>query len=128
MNLIPSKMFMDDFFNDLIIKETTNFKCDIYEKDGNYCIELDAPGVKKEDMTLEYNKGYLIIAISSNEEIEDEQKNYIRKERHAREYRREFYIGDIDHNKIEASFSDGVVRIVAPKVDETTSKKMIEIK
>ena len=40
MNLIPRRYFLDDFFDDMEIKTTSNMKCDIYEKDGNYFIEM----------------------------------------------------------------------------------------
>lgn len=128
MNLVPKRFFIDDFFNDLIIRENNDLRCDIYEQDGKYHIELDAPGVKKEDMKIEYNKGYLTIAISQKEEKVDESKNYIRKERYARDYSRQFYLGDIDADKIEASFKDGSIKITAPKVDEEAGKKLIEVK
>ena len=51
MDLIPRKFYLDDIFDDfLTTKKEQTMKCDIYEKDGNYCIEMDLPGYDKEDI------------------------------------------------------------------------------
>ena len=44
MDLIPRKFYLDDFFDSFVsTKEMNNMKCDIYEKDGDYHIEILAP-------------------------------------------------------------------------------------
>ena len=52
MNLIPRKFYLDDVFDDF--ESTNNMKCDIYEKDGDYHIEMDIPGFDKKDINIEY--------------------------------------------------------------------------
>lgn len=128
MNLVPRKFFVDDFWDDFSIKTTNDFKYDIYEKNNNYYIEIDAPGVKKEEATIEYDKGYLTIMISQSKEEEDEGKNYIRRERYAREYNKQFYIGEIDSEKIDVKFKDGSIKIEIPKAEINSTKKIINIK
>ncbi|MEG1597771.1 MAG: Hsp20/alpha crystallin family protein [Bacilli bacterium] len=128
MNLIPRNFYLDDMFdNFLATKETNNMKCDIYEKDGKYHIEMDIPGVKREDIKIETDNGYLTISVSKSEEKEDENKNYIRKERYSKEYKREFYLGDIDAENIKAEFKNNTLKIELPKQEEIETKKTIEI-
>ena len=64
MNLIPRKYYLDDIFdNFLSVPEESNMKCDIYEKDGIYHIEMDIPGFDKKDIKVECDKGYTKIKI-----------------------------------------------------------------
>ncbi len=131
MDLIPRKFYLDDIFDDFISsKKEQNMKCDIYEKDGNYHIEMDVPGFKKEDISIEASDGYLTIKAEKNNENneEDEDKNYIRRERSYGAYERSFYLGDLDQDKVEAEFKDGILKISVPKKEEVNNKKMIEIK
>ena len=39
-----------------------------------------------------------------------------------------FYIGEVDTNRVEAEFNNGMLKITVPKQDKTVNKKMIEIK
>ena len=131
MDLMPRKFYLDDIFDDFKKeKKERNMKCDIYEKDGDYHIEMDVPGFKKEDISLEVNDGYLTIKAEKNNEVkeEDEGKNYIRRERSYGKYERSFYLGDLDEDKVEAEFKNGMLEITVPKKDIQTTKKTIEIK
>ena len=53
--MLPSRIFFDDFLDDLTPSKEINKKmaCDIYEDENNYCIEVDVPGFKKEDIKIE---------------------------------------------------------------------------
>ena len=60
---------------------------------------------------------------------EDEDKNYIRRERSYGKYERSFYLADLDEDKIDASFKDGMLKITVPKkAEQKETKKLIEIK
>ena len=77
-------MFNDlfgDFFNDNLNMNTA-IKADIRETKEAYILEADLPGMRKEDINLEYNQNYLTIHAHKNETKEDKKENYIRKERH----------------------------------------------
>ena len=59
MNLIPRDFYLDDIFDDLMSpKEVNSMKCDIYEKDNNYHIEMDIPGFDKKDIKVSSDNGY----------------------------------------------------------------------
>ena len=72
--------------------------------------------------------GYLTVKASKNHEESEEKKNYIRKERTYGEMQRSFALGDVDVEKIEASFSNGMLKLVIPKQEKVDTTKRIEIK
>ncbi len=130
MDLIPRKFYLDDIFDDMFTVKNNNMKCDIYEKNGDYHIEMDIPGFNKEDITVETKDGYIKISAQKNEEQvdKDEKKNYIRRERSYGKFERSFYLGDLDAENIDAEFKNGMLKIVIPKKEETKNKNVIEIK
>lgn len=88
------------------------------ETDDKYLVEADLPGVKKEDINIEYDNGNLTISAKRDETLEDKNENYVRRERHYGEFRRSLYIRNVDEDKIDASFNDGVLKIVLPKLNK----------
>ena len=128
MDLIPRRFYLDDFFDNFISKEDSKMKCDIYEKNGDYHIEMEIPGFNKEDINIEVQDGYLKITAEKSESENKEEKNYIRRERSFGKYQRSFYLGNLDANKIEANFKDGILNIIVPKIEEEKNKKIIDIK
>ena len=127
--MLPSRIFFDSFFDDEPRKMNKMMKCDIYEKDNKYNIELDIPGAKKEDINMELEDGYLTVTYSKKEDITDNDKKYIRRERHSYESAsRQFYVGNVTESDIKASFKDGILSISVPKEDENKeTKKIINI-
>ena len=124
--LIP-KLYFDDSINSLFEGEG-KMKCDIYEKEGKYFVEMDLPGYKKEEIKIECDKGNLTVKASKEERNdEDNDRNYIRRERVYNEYSRSFYLGDIDEEMISAKLIDGTLTIIVPKKKEIETKKRIEI-
>ncbi len=131
MSLLPSKFYLDDFFDDFVPMpriSKNDMKCDIYEKEGNVHIELDIPGFKKEDVKVNIDDGILTIEATKSEEKEEKDKNYYRKERTFGTFKREFTVGNIKEEEITAKFNDGVLEISFPKEEPKESKKFIEIK
>ena len=134
--LVPNKLYLDDVFDDFMFPTMKDdfgkMKCDIYEKDGAYHLEMDVPGFDKKDVQIEIDDNdYLTITAEKNTEDseEDADKNYIRKERNYGKYQRSFYVGGIDKDNIQANFENGILKISMPKKEEEkSSKKTIEIK
>ena len=127
MNLIPRSFFLDDFFDDFGRVKVSDLKCDIYDDGDNYVVEMDTPGFNKDEISVHVEKGYLTISAEHNDEKNEENKNYIRKERVYGSTRRQFYVGDVNEDSIKASFTDGVLKVIVPKKEEISSKKTIEI-
>lgn len=128
MDLIPRRFYLDDIFDNFVSKEESKMKCDIYDKDGIYHIEMEIPGFNKEDISIEVEDNYLHITAEKNQEEDIEEKNYIRRERGIGKYQRSFYLGNLDSEKIEAEFKDGILSIVVPKMTSEKNKKFIDIK
>jgi len=129
MDLIPRKFYLDDIFDDFMVPERSNIgKCDIYEKEGNYHIEMDIPGFKKEDLKVNLENNYLTITAEKKIDNNDESKKYIRRERSYSKFERSIYLGNADEDNIDAEYKDGTLSITVPKIDENKSKKYIEIK
>lgn len=125
--MLPRKFYIDDVIDDLLETNNHEMKCDISEKDNSFIVEMDLPGYKKEDIKVECNNGNLIINCEKKEEKKDESKKYIRRERRYGKYSRSFYLGDIDQESIKASYEDGTLTIIVPKIDEEKNKKYIDI-
>lgn len=128
MSLLPGKFYLDDFAAMPRMPRMDIMKCDIYEKGGNVHIEMDVPGYDKDDIKIDVENGVLSIEAVKENEIEDEEKNYFRKERSYGSFKRQFTVGDIDEEKINAKFNNGVLKISFPKEEKKESKKFIEIK
>ena len=131
MSLLPGKFYLDDFFDDFAPMPRMprmDMKCDIYEKGGNVHIELDVPGFDKKDIKIDVEDGILTVEATKDEEKEDESKNYYKKERVYGSFKRQFNVGDISEEDINAKFNNGVLEISFPKEEKKESKKFIEIK
>lgn len=128
--MLPSRIFFDSLLDDY---EDSRFKksmkCDIFEKDGNYNVVMDIPGFKKEDINIECDNGVIKISCEKKEEEnEEDDKKYIRKERVYEKCERSFNFGDIKEDEIEAEFTNGTLKLVIPKQEKVDTKKSIEIK
>lgn len=128
--MLPSRLFFDSLLDDY---EDSRFKksmkCDIFEKDGNYNVVMDIPGFKKGDINIECDNGVIKISCEKKEEEnEEDDKKYIRKERVYEKCERSFNFGDIKEDEIEAEFTDGTLKLVIPKQEKVDTKKSIEIK
>ena len=128
MSLLPGRFYLDNFFDDLLDERRNNaMKCDIYEKDNKYHVEMDIPGFNKEDISIDINDGYLTVEATKGEDREEKDKNYIRRERTYGQIKRQFYVGNVDTEKTKAEFNNGTLKIVIPKVEEKETKKLINI-
>ena len=81
MSLIPRSFFFDDDFDSFFFptNRVRDMKCDIYEKDNTYFIEIDLPGFNKEDIKIDLKDKYLTVTATRNEEKKEDDKNYIRR-------------------------------------------------
>ena len=105
-----------------------DMKVDIYEKENSYHIISDIPGVKKEDIKIDFSDGYLtIVAEKKQENEENDNKKFIRKERFYGKTSRKFYVGNVSEEEIKAEFKDGVLTIDVPKEKQEKNKKVIDI-
>ena len=105
------------------------FNVDVKDNGSSYQLVADLPGIKKEDVFLDYENGYLTIQAKADQEKEekDEANKYVCRERYCGNVSRSFYIGDIDKETINAEFRDGILTVDMPKVYNINKTKQIEI-
>ena len=72
MKLVPRDYYFDDLFNHFFEGDENKMRCDIYEKDQKYHIEMDIPGFKKDEIKIECNQGNL--TITAEKKTADEEK------------------------------------------------------
>ena len=78
--MLPGKLLFNDFFDDFEQKKDNKMmRCDIYEKDDKYNIELDIPGFKKEDIEISLDNGYLKISAEKHFDSTESDKKYIHR-------------------------------------------------
>ena len=107
----------------------SSFKVDVKDNGNEYELTAELPGVKKEDIKLNYDNSYLTIAAEKNEEKEekDDKGNYIRRERSTGSVSRSFFIDNIDESNVKAEFKDGILKVSMPKAAEVSHTKQIAI-
>lgn len=116
--------FFNSFFNnDSLTPFNMNLfnnglKVDLKETDTSYLIEADLPGIKKDAIDLSFNNNYLTISAKRDDTVEDNKENFIRQERRYGEFKRSFYIDNVDEKNINASFEEGVLKIELPKLEK----------
>ena len=123
--------FEDEFFgkrNPLYGKNAKNMmKTDVRETENGYEVDVDLPGFKKDEISLELKDGYLVISAAKGfdtEEKEKQKKKFVRRERYAGSMSRSFYVGeDIKQEDIHAKYENGVLKLTLPKEEE---KKRLE--
>ena len=119
---IPSFRDLDNIDRKLYGKHASGLmKTDVHENDGNYELDIDLPGFKKDEITLTLDNGYLVVgaAKSVNEDEKDSRGKLLRQERFSGAMQRSFYVGEvIQETDVKAKFEDGVLRLTFPKEKE----------
>ena len=133
--MLPSifgESLFDDFFadpfemmampqgrNPLYGKHAKNMmKTDIREHDEGYELDVDLPGFKKDEISVQLDNGYLTISAAKglDKDEQDKKGKYIRKERYAGTMQRSFYVGDaVTQEDVKAKFEDGILKLSLPK-------------
>ncbi len=93
-------------------------KTDVRQTENSYELDIDLPGFKKDEITVQLDNGYLNITAAKGLDKDEEKKDgqYIRRERYAGSMSRTFYVGDtLTQNDIHAKFEDGILKLSVPK-------------
>lgn len=127
----------DEFRRDFGTRQTwpepfSEFHTKLDVKDCEKQIEVTAelPGVEAKDIELTFNKGNLVLKGEKKSEKEESDKNYYRMERRYGSFYRVIPLPtEVQEDKAEATFKNGVLKITLPKNHEATkSERKIEIK
>jgi HSP20 family protein len=121
---------LDDFFTDPWLtgrRVREGFKLDVQQTDKEYLIEAELPGVNKEEVSLDLREGTLTIAVNREENKNEENKNYIHRERRVSSMSRSVYLGDVDADAVSAKLDNGVLKVSVPTKAPVEKKRRIEI-
>lgn len=126
------RSFVDRFFNDDFLGGSVpSFRprVDIAETDKEYEIQLHVPGMKKDAFSIDVDKDQLTVSGERKFENEKNEKNFHSLESYYGSFSRSFYLPDVvNHEKINASYVDGILTISLPKDEKKIVKKQIAVK
>ncbi|MEX0770513.1 MAG: Hsp20/alpha crystallin family protein [Balneolaceae bacterium] len=127
---------MERFFDDVMpfswtrenggsLLDTWAPSSDISEDEKEYTLQMDLPGIEKEDVKVSYQEGRLIITGERKHEEKEEKKDYIRRERSAGSFYRAFKLPDeVREDEIKAIFKEGVLNVHIPKAEVSKPKEV----
>lgn len=126
---------MEDFFGPDWFGGTSNTvntlpAVNIKENEKHFELELAIPGQKRDDFNIEIDEHVLTISMESRAEDEEVTENYTRKEFSFSSFSRSFTLPEtIDESKIDASYREGILKVLLPKREEALPKpkRMISI-
>lgn len=137
VNPFFNSLFADDFFTPFFAKpaKAVNHSklpaINIKEEDGNYTVEVAAPGMSKEDFKIEVEKDILSISAESKVSEEKTEKGYTYKEFGYSQFKRSFSLDKETMNleSISANYKDGILSLHIPKLEKAPKeqKTLIDI-
>lgn len=131
-NRVPFSSLLDTFFQDTVNnRRVQGFTpaVDLWETENNYHLEVALPGLKKENITVEFQDGVLSVSGERTFSKEEKEHKYHRVENLYGKFKRSFQLPDhVDAGAIDAQFENGLLQITVPKVEEKVVKRQIEVK
>ena len=125
---------LDRFFNDSVSRSggMSRFapSVDAYETEHGYEIEASLPGLRREDIKVEFQQGRLTISGErrAQQNRQDQNRRYHLLESQYGSFSRSFQLPDVaDAKGIEAHFEDGILRVTVPKNEEKTKRHQIAV-
>jgi HSP20 family protein len=132
---------ISNFFDDFFTRDLFNWpsssatgtsipKVNIYETDAEFHVEMAAPGMSKDDFKVELDNNMLTISSQKeSENVQDDKKNYQRREYSFQSFVRSFHLPDsAEAEKINAKYADGILKLIIPKKEEAKRKPVKTIK
>ena len=96
---------------------------DVYETEKGLVLTAELPGVRQEDISLSIYENTLTLKGERKFERDVKHENYFRIERNYGYFYRCFTLPcEVDASGINATFSDGVLKVMVPKADKQTKK------
>ncbi len=140
---VPSSFFKPNLFDELFDgffypqereeRSVSNLLiplADIVETEYAYSVRVELPGLKKDDVNINFNNNTLTISgESTTSDKEAKEGKVIHQERHQRSYRRTMRVPrHVDIENIHAEFKDGLLEVVLPKIEDGDKGSEVEIK
>ena len=119
---------LDDFFNDVVSSDSGRLyvpNLDIFETDTHYHVQLALPGLKKQDINIDLQDRRLSITGERKEEIEEKNTKYHIRETRYGQFERSVMLPDnINQEKIDARFEDGILKLEIEKREKQVNKQI----
>ena len=101
---------------------------DVSERENELVVQVDLPGLKKENIQVNAEDSVLTISGEKTQESKENETRYHRTERRCGSFKRSFSLpSNVDAGKISATYVDGVLTLHLPKA-EAAKPKAIAIK
>ena len=134
----PLSLFEDDFFDSALkrffelpnmnLTNMRSFPLISEEVRGNdLYLSAELPGLKPEEVTIEFDKGYLTISGEKKDEYHSEKGKYRRSERRYGQFKRSMYVGEVNQDTIKATFKNGVLEVYIPNAISEKKPNKISI-
>jgi len=132
------RRYFDDFFEGFefgsfgksALREAgMNPKVDVAETTDAIQVTAELPGMNENDIDVTLSHGHLVIRGEKHAESESQEKNFHRIERSFGSFQRSIALpAEVDAQKVDASFKNGLLNVTLPKVATGSSGKKIEVK
>ena len=125
---IVDRFFNENFFSGEVSNNFTP-TVDVIETDKQFEIRFSIPGVDKDHINIDLDKGKLTVSGERKMEEKTEKRNYRTVETRYGAFSRSFYLPEnINEDKIEADHKNGVLNVVIPKEEAKSTVRNIAIK
>jgi HSP20 family protein len=102
-------------------------KVDVIDRENEVLVRAELPGVSKDDIEVSLTDHTVMIKGSTSKEEKKEEGNYYRRETMRGEFSRTVTLpADVDTEKANAKFTDGVLELVMPK-SEKAKRRSIKV-
>ncbi len=98
---------------------------DVSEEKDKYVIKADLPGIEQDDIEIEVQDNVLTVKGQRKEEKEEKDKNYLRRECFYGSFERSLTLPtDVDADKAQADYKNGILLISLPKKEQKKAKQI----
>jgi len=98
---------------------------DLFEKEGNYHLKAELPGFNKEDISVSLSEGTVTLTGKKESSHEEKTEEYHIREMSSGSFTRSFELpGEVDEEKIDANYKDGVLTVIIPKKNGSKAKRI----
>jgi HSP20 family protein len=98
---------------------------DLQETEKEVIITMEVPGVEKQDIKIDITEDRIEISAERKDESKEEGEGYLRRERrYGRFYKALTLPAAVDHSKVKATYKNGVLEILLPKIEKKTKVRV----
>ncbi|MCL6624105.1 MAG: Hsp20/alpha crystallin family protein [Fimbriimonadales bacterium] len=116
---------LDELWEDEELRSGWRPHVDVKETEDALTFFVDLPGVKEEDIEVEFAGDVLTIRGKREFEEKEERNNYVRIERSFGAFQRSFTVGvPVESDKITATYKDGILTVRVPKAESSRARRI----